>query len=145
MMRSVFFTVLSLALAGGVPASANEPSAPFKVIVNSRVPGRVIPRDVLAQLYLGSVGRWGNARLIAPVDLSSTSAVRAAFSVQVLGMPVEAVKLHWLRRLSAGQRPPLSKPSDEDVIAFVAAEPGGIGYVSHPTPLPATVRELAFR
>jgi ABC-type phosphate transport system substrate-binding protein len=145
MLRSVFLTGLSLALAGGIPASANEPSGPFKVIVNARVAGSVIPREVLAQIYLGGVARWGNARVIAPVDLSSTSAVRAAFSEQVLGMPVEAVKLHWLRRLVGGQRPPLSKSSDEDVIAFVAAEAGGIGYVSHPTPLPATVRELALQ
>jgi ABC-type phosphate transport system substrate-binding protein len=145
MLRSVFLTGLSLALAGGMSASANEPRGPFKVIVNTRVAGRVIPREVLAQLYLGSVARWGNARLIAPVDLSSTSSVRAAFSGQVLGMPVEAVKLHWLRKLAAGQRPPLSKSSDEDVIAFVAAEPGGIGYVSHTASLPATVRELAFQ
>ncbi len=145
MLRSVFLAGLSLALAGGSPASANEPGAPFKVIVNTRVAGRVIPREVLAQIFLGSVARWGNARLIVPVDLSSTSAVRAAFSEKVLGMPVEAVKLHWLRRLSAGQRPPLSKPTDEDVIAFVAAEPGGIGYVSPLTPLPETVRELTFQ
>lgn len=145
MMRIVSLTVLGLTLAAGVPASANEPNAPFKVIVNTRVAGRVIPREVLAQIYLGSVSRWGNARLISPVDLSSTSTVRQAFSAQVLGMPVEAVKLQWLRRVSAGQRPPLSKASDEDVIAFVAAEPGGVGYVSHLTPIPATVREVPFQ
>jgi ABC-type phosphate transport system substrate-binding protein len=144
-MRIVCLTVVSLTLAATIPASANEPSAPFKVIVNAKVSGRVIPRDVLAQIFLGKVTRWGDTRSIAAVDLSSTSTVRQAFSVQVLGMPIDGVKHHWLQMMVAGQRPPLSKASDEDVITFVAADPGGVGYVSHSTPLPATVREVAVQ
>lgn len=147
-MKRISLSVLGLVLASGVGVSADAPSVPFKVIVNARVPGRVISRDILAQIYLGKVSRWSNDRLIAAVDLSSTSAVRQAFSEQVVGMPVEAVKVHWLRLVTTRQttlRPPLSKSADEDVIAFVAGEEGGVGYVSPTTPVPDTVREVTIQ
>lgn len=144
-MTRVVLGIVSLVLAVGAPVQAEAPSLPFKVIVNAKVPGRAIPRDVLAQIYLGKVSRWGNESAIAAVDQSSTSAVRQAFSEQVLGMPVEGVKNLWLRMVSTGQvnqRPPLTKSTDEDVIAFVAGAPGGVGYVALTTPIPDTVREI---
>lgn len=144
-MRSVSLRVVGLVLAAGISASAEAPSLPFRVIVGAKVAGRSVPRDVLAQIYLGKVSRWGNGSLIVAVDLSSTLAVRQAFSEQIVGMPVEAVKNHWMRIGSTGPRPPLTKASDEDVIAFVAAEQGGVGYVSLTTPLPATVREISVQ
>ena len=147
-MKRVSLSVVSLVLAASLVASADAPSVPFKVIVNSRVAGRTMSRDVLAQIYLGKVSRWTNDRVIAPVDLSSTSSVRQAFSEQILGMPVEAVKIHWMRLVTTrqtNQRPPLSKQADEDVIAFVASEEGGVGYVSLATPVPDTVREVAIQ
>ena len=143
-MRRVSVSVVGFALATSLSASAKEAQVPFKVIVNPRVTGRTLARDALAQIYLGKADRWSNGGLIVAVDLSSTSAVREAFSAGVLGMSVEAVKHYWLRRISAGRWPPVTKSSDEDVIAFVAAEPGGVGYVSAETPVPATVREVAL-
>ena len=138
--KCVSVCVLGLVLT--VPLAA-EPAKSFKVIVNPGVAGRAFPRDVLAQIFLGEVRRWGNGSPISAVDLTSTSPLRQAFSEQVLGMPIDAVKHHWLRKMSGGQRPPLSKPSDEAVVAFVAAEPGAVGYVSAGTLLPESVREIA--
>jgi hypothetical protein len=39
----------------------------------------------------------------------------------------------------------VTRQSDEDVIAFVATEPGGIGYVSETTIVPETVRPIAVQ
>jgi ABC-type phosphate transport system substrate-binding protein len=136
--------VLGFVLAAGLGVRIGHAAPPFKVIVNPSVTGRAITRDVLAQIYLGGASRWGNGDLIAAVDLSSTSPIRRAFSEQVLGMSVDGVRFHWLRRIAAGLRPPLSKPADAEVIAFVARQPGGVGYVSAATPLPLTVTEVIF-
>jgi ABC-type phosphate transport system substrate-binding protein len=144
-MRRVSVTVLGLALAGSSFTPARGAQGSFKVIVNPKVVGQTVERDVLAQIYLGKVERWGNGSPIRAVDLSSTSAVRQVFSNDVLEMPIEAVKLHWLRLVATGKRPPVARPSDEDVIAFVVAEPGGVGYVSSETAVPATVREINVR
>lgn len=137
--------LVALVLASGLDASASDAPLPFKVIVNPNVVGQALPRQVLAEIYLGTVERWGDGSMIAAVDLSSTSSVRQAFSQQALGMPVEAVRYHWMRKVAAGKRPPISKSSDEDVIAFVAAERGAVGYVSLAARVPATVREVAVR
>jgi ABC-type phosphate transport system substrate-binding protein len=149
MLKRVFIglviNLVGLVLASGLDASASDASVPFKVIVNPKVVGRRLPRAVLAEIYLGTVERWGDGSLIAAVDLSITSPVRQAFSEQALGMPVEAVRFHWLRKLESGKRPPMSKSSDEDVIAFVASERGAVGYVSLAAHVPETVREITVQ
>ncbi|HXB56925.1 MAG TPA: hypothetical protein VN461_19335 [Vicinamibacteria bacterium] len=136
--------ILGLALAARLEAQPSDPHGAFRVIVNAKASGRSIARDVLAQIYLGKVQRWSDGVPIVAVDLSGTSPVRRAFCEQLLGMSVEAVRVYWLQTVSStGKRPPLTKPSNEDVIAFVASKPGGVGYVSSATPLPETVREVA--
>jgi ABC-type phosphate transport system substrate-binding protein len=149
MVRRVFIgfviNLVGLVPASGLDASASDAAAPFKVIVNPNVVGQTLPRQVLAEIYLGTVARWGDGSPIAAVDLSSTSPVRQAFSREALGMPVEAVRNHWLRKLASGQRPPITKPSDDEVIAFVASKGGAVGYVSFEASVPATVREVTLR
>jgi hypothetical protein len=134
--RLVLASVLALVALG---VRADTPPAGFKVIANPRVPGTRIPRDTLARVFLGQVSRWGDGSPIEAIDLSSTSTVRQAFSTAVLGMPVEAVRNHWLRLVLSGRHPPLTRASDAEVIAFVAANPGAVGYVSEKAEIPRTV------
>jgi ABC-type phosphate transport system substrate-binding protein len=139
----VLVVIVGLAFAANLEAQPSTAHGAFKVIVNTKVGGRTLARDVLSQIYLGKVQRWGDGVPIVAVDLSGTSPVRRAFCEEVLGMSVEAVRFFWLQTVSStGKRPPLTKPSDEDVIAFVASKPGGVGYVSYETSLPETVREV---
>jgi len=142
MKKAVLFLFVLATAAAPAPASDG---LPFRVIVNPSVTGRAIPRTVLAQVFLGAVPRWGNGDTIQALDLSSTSVVRQAFSEHVLGMSIDAVKHHWLRKIATGVRPPLSKATDEDVIAFVASQRGGVGYVSAAATLPPTVHEIAVQ
>jgi ABC-type phosphate transport system substrate-binding protein len=135
--------VLAVALAFG--ASADEGTASFKVVVNPSVTGLKLPKDTLAQIYLGNAQRWGDGKLIVPVDRSLTSSVREAFAGSVLGMPIEGVKSYWLRSIGNGKRPPTIKATDDDVLAFVASEPGAIGYVSEAANVPATVRVISLQ
>jgi ABC-type phosphate transport system substrate-binding protein len=125
------------------PAASAEPAG-YKVIVNAARPGRALRRAVLAQVYLGEAQRWGDGRPIVAVDLSSTSKVRTAFTASVLEMPTIRVQQHWLRAVAGGKVPPRTKETDEDVIAFVAREAGGIGYVSEDAALPPSVRAVAI-
>jgi hypothetical protein len=39
----------------------------------------------------------------------------------------------------------MTKGSDEDVIAFVAGEAGGVGYIADSTPVPPTVRVVSVQ
>ena len=131
--------VLLATFVGLGPVSSEEG---FKVIANPRVAGRTVSKETLSQIYLGRVKRWGDGHPVAAVDLPSASPVRAAFTQTVLGMTVLGVRSHWLRVISVGGRPPLTRPDDTAVVAFVAAEAGAIGYVSEAAELPETVKLL---
>ena len=143
MMRKALFAVTGLVLLLAVPGAEADGPAAFKVIVNPGVKGTAIRKDVLAQVFLGRVERWGNGTRITPIDLSAMSSVRGIFSEAVLGMPTNAVRRYWEDRLVAGgHRPPMVKTSEEAMIAAVAAEEGAIGYLPEATPIPETVRVI---
>ena len=109
-------------------ATAQEPP---RVIVNTANPATQIQRDALLAIYMGSMTIWRDGKPIAPVDHSMRSPVRAAFSDKVLGKPAMSVQIHWLRKVAAEHvNPPPTKPSDAEVVAYVRANPGAIGYVA---------------
>ena len=135
-------TLVLIALAGPRPAASADS---FKVIVNARMTGRTVSRETLAQVYLGKVERWGDGKPITAVDLSTTSPVRAAFSQSVLGMSVVSVRMYWTRTMVSDHFPPTVRSTDEDVIAFVGARTGSVGYVSEDAVLPDSVRAVTVQ
>jgi ABC-type phosphate transport system substrate-binding protein len=146
--RGALAAALAVVLAGAGPAAgadaAPSPDGTFKVIVNLKVAGASVPKQTLADIYLGRVRRWKDGRLIMPVDQPSNSALRAAFTTEILGMTVPGVRAYWMQKLAAGERPPVARPTDAEIVRFVAREPTAIGYVAPDTPLPGTVKEVAI-
>lgn len=135
-MRSTML-LLVMVLAGVAPARpAEDRDAPgFRVIVAPTNSLETIERERVARIFLKSETRWENGREIAVVDQSSRSPVRLSFSRGVLktvGMSrMSAVQSYWQQQLFSGRgTPPPIKSSDEEVVAFVAANPAGIGYVA---------------
>jgi ABC-type phosphate transport system substrate-binding protein len=104
----------------------------YLLIVNGANPGTSIQREAAAAIFLGQMTRWkSDNRLISPVDQSTRTAVRAAFSERILRKPVMAVQFFWGQQLASGRGiPPPVKGSDDEVAAFVRANPSAIGYVS---------------
>lgn len=133
-------TALALLAAGTLRAE----ETPFKVVVPAALPGSAIKRSIVADIFFKRVTRWGDGSVISPVDQSVASPVRISFSKQVLGKPVAGVQIYWVRQMSSpgGHLPPPVKTSDEDVIAFVGAKPGSIGYVSETATVPANLKVL---
>ena len=136
----------TLALVGlASQGLATEAEAGFQVIVHPTVVGKAITKAVLADIFMGKAQRWADGRDVLPVDLSATSPVREAFSRACLGLPTEGVRFYWIRRIAAGAQPPFSRKTDADVIAYVAAHPGAVGYVAEGLALPETVKAVAIR
>ncbi len=139
--------VLSLLAALGLAGAATlrAQATGFKIIVPIANPATKIRRADAAAFFLRKAVRWGHGPTAVPVDQSMTSAIRSRFSDKVLGQPIVAVRTYWQQQMFSGAlKPPPVKTSDEDVIAFVAAEPGAVGYVSDAATLPATVKELTI-
>jgi ABC-type phosphate transport system substrate-binding protein len=124
-----------------VAGAASAQEAAYKVIVNAANPVVLMKRDQIATLFLNRKTAWSHGPAGDAVDQSMTSKVREAFSSEVLGQPLLGVQNYWRKRLfELREAPPLVKGSDEEVVAYVAKTPGGIGYVSASMTLPAGVK-----
>ena len=78
-----------------------------------------------------------------PVDQSAKAPVRRAFTASVIGLSMGELQMYWQRRISADHVfPPPVKDSDEDVLRYVAATAGAIGYVGADTTIPESVKVI---
>jgi hypothetical protein len=134
-----------LALAAGTPrpAGARAPAADFVVVVNAANPQTALPAAEVSNLFLQKVHKWESGERVRPVDLPETSPARESFSKAIHGRPTAAVKAYWQRMIFSGiDAPPPEKPSAAEVLAYVRANPGAIGYVPAGTQLPEGVKAL---
>jgi len=133
----VIFTVL----AWTVPAVAT--SQDFKVVVNEANSSETISKQQLENIFMKRAGTWSNGQPALPVDQGASSSTRYGFSMVIFGRDVNAIKSHWQRQIFSGRGvPPPEKASDEEVLAFVRANPGAIGYVSSDTAVGSGVKVL---
>jgi ABC-type phosphate transport system substrate-binding protein len=143
MIKRPLATLALFAALASAAAAAPTPAAPYRVVVNSANAASSATRDEAAKFFLKKVTSWPGGQAVQPVDQSKDSAVRKAFSQAVLGKDVAAVESYWQQAIFSGRGvPPPEKPSDADVLAFVRANPGAIGYVSGGADLGASVKEL---
>jgi ABC-type phosphate transport system substrate-binding protein len=119
---------LVLGLASALPA---QEDAGFKVVVNTSNPETSIKRSALSDIFLKKTTLWAHGTPAQPVDQSLMSGLRMAFSKKVHGRNVDAIQNYWQQQVFSGRStPPLVKLSDAEVLEFVRARPGGVGYVS---------------
>ena len=139
-MRKLFtFAICLAALVGAAPAGAQQ----YRVIVNAQNNTTTLSKEDLARVYLKKMSTWKNGAAVTVVDQGPKSPVRAAFSMAVLGRDVPTMKNYWQQSLFSGRGvPPLEQPTEAQVVAFVAANPGAIGYVSESTSLPESVKTV---
>ena len=137
--------ILLLGLGGLLPPGPGEAAdeQTCKVIVNAANPETTISSERLSSIFLKNVTKWANGTPALPVDQSLTSPARVAFSKDVFDQPVVAIQAYWQEEIAKGREgPPPVKASDQEVTAFVAANPGAIGYVSSEARLPGNTKVL---
>jgi hypothetical protein len=131
MTRSLYRVVLCASLAAAMSSPRVLAAQGFKVVVNPDVDLVDIGQTSLSNLFLKKDRKFSTGIEAAPVDLSAGDAARGAFSKAVHGRPTNAVVKYWVQQVFSGKEtPPLSKDSDEAVVAYVKSTRGGIGYVS---------------
>lgn len=133
MRIAVAALLMSAALGVAGSPAADEPS--YVVVVAAGNPASSIKRQELARFFLKKTGRWSDGHGVIPVDQSAGSPVRAAFTRAVLAVEgmgqISAVQNFWLQQVYSGRSsPPAVKATDAEIVAFVAANPGAIGYVA---------------
>jgi ABC-type phosphate transport system substrate-binding protein len=126
-----------LLVAAAPPALAEGPG--FQVVVNAANPAQSITRRQLSDMFLKKATRWPDGTTVEPVEPPEKSMTRAYFLSDVMGgRSALALKTFWQKRVFSGRdTPPVEKGSDEEVVAFVKANPGAIGYVAGTAPVAA--------
>ena len=126
-MKGKLFVILMLFI---IVSSVNAQSS-VKVIVNTANATSSITKAEAANLFLKKVTKWENGTKVVPVDQTVESPARVGFTKTVLSREVAAVKSYWQQKLFSGEAtPPAEKSSDAEIVNFVKANPGAVGYVS---------------
>jgi ABC-type phosphate transport system substrate-binding protein len=130
MRHSIRLLIAAVVLAMVAPLHTLR-AQDYKVVVNSATSVASMSKADVARLFLKQDTRWKDGKAVAVVDLPPASAVRQGFSKTVLGKDVGSVNSYWQQQVFSGRAsPPVVKQSDADVVAYVAATPGAVGYVS---------------
>lgn len=125
-MKKLIFSTLFLFLAS-VALQAQS----FQVIVNEANATTLLSKKDVSDIFLKTKTKWDDGSKIVPVDQTARSATRAAFSEEIHGRNVGAIRSHWQQAAFSGAgTAPAERPSDAEVIAFVKNNPGAVGYIS---------------
>lgn len=104
---------------------------PFVVIVNAANPAAAMSGEELSNFFLKKTPRWPQGEEVMPVDLPEGSGVRESFSRQVHQKSTAAVKAYWQKMIFSGREvPPPEKASSAEIVAYVRAHRGAVGYVA---------------
>jgi ABC-type phosphate transport system substrate-binding protein len=138
------FALLLLALAAAPLSGAPRAAAgDFMVVVNAANPQQSMPAAEISRLFLRKSTLWGSGERVMAVDLLEDSPVREKFSKAIHERSASAVKAYWQKMIFSGRDvPPPEKYSVAEVLAYVRANSGAIGYVADDTPLPPGVKVL---
>ena len=103
----------------------------YQVIVNGKNPVSSLPREQVSDMFLKKIDTWEDGTAVLPVDLVSRSPVRERFSREIHKKSVRMILNYWQKQIFAGRNvPPPWKMNDAEILDYVAANPGAIGYVS---------------
>ena len=131
--KAIFSTTLLLTglLIGALVIPPADAAESYKVIVHASNPAASLSREQLLRFFLKKATTWPSGKAVVPADQVKDSPVRQAFSRGVLNKTVAEVSAYWQQLFFAGRAvPPVEKPNDAAVVAFVADNEGAIGYVS---------------
>jgi len=124
--RALPFALVVLCLATTAIAADDS----WKLIVNPDNAATSVSGDFVKKAYLKKATEWSDGTAIRPVDLAAKSPVRARFTKDVLKKTPSQLKSFWNQQIFSGKGlPPPAVDSAADVVAYVLANPGAIGYV----------------
>jgi ABC-type phosphate transport system substrate-binding protein len=129
MRRPLALLAVVTALAA-VAAPVQAADQPFLVVAHPATPVTELSRTQLSRLFLKKSTQWPDGSSVRPVE-PLAPALRQAFAHQVHDRTLADLAAYWNALIFSGRElPPLEKASDADLLAYVRATPGAIGYVT---------------
>ena len=144
-MQHGYATAVLILVVAAIAAPSTVAGQEFKVVINHANSTTSITKANLSDCFMkqAETYTWISGHPLIPVDLAADSEARRAFSTEIHGRDVNAVKSYWQRQIFTGKAvPPQEKATDDEVLAFVRENPGAVGYVSASAELGYGVKEL---
>jgi len=121
---SKVFLILLACLGPGIAM------AELVVVVNARNGVAAMTRNEVINMFFGRNRQFFNGVEATPVDLEDAHPRREQFYKLLVGKDLAEINAYWSRQIFTGRmQPPPRLNSTEEVIRWVAANPGGIGFV----------------
>lgn len=118
----------------------------YVVVVNAANPITSLKKDHANGIFLKRATRWDDGSPVLPVNLEPSSATREAFSRAVHGRGVSAIESMWQAEIFSGKEsPPPQRASEAEVLSYVRANRGAIGYVRAGTALGDDVKAVQMQ
>jgi len=138
--KAVMIAIFTV-FAAMIPAVVNGQG--FKIVANELNSLDTISKKQLEDIFMRKTSTWSDGLQALPVDQAASSSTRYGFSKVIFGRDVNAIKSYWQRQIFSGRGvPPPEKASDDEVLTFVRANPGAIGYVSSDADVGAGIKVL---
>jgi ABC-type phosphate transport system substrate-binding protein len=103
----------------------------YRLIAHPAISLRSLSRAEASRIFLKRSAKWPDGSPATPVDLPPDSKTREAFSRDVHGKSASAVDAYWQKQVFSGSAlPPATRANDGEVIRFVRATAGAVGYVA---------------
>ncbi len=105
------------------------------LIVNNANKAASVTSAEAANFYLGKVTQWPGGVKVMPVDQKKTTPAGTGFLSKIMKMSEAEFKKIWVEKMLSGEAdPPPVKNSDAEVVEYVKANPGAIGYIDSASP-----------
>jgi ABC-type phosphate transport system substrate-binding protein len=128
--RTIIVVVVVALGLDALETSVSAGGERYQVIVHPGNPVTSIDERFLRNAYLRKEIEWSDGQAILPVDLVTRYSVRDQFTHHVLKKTAAQLKSYWNQRLFSGKGvPPPEADVSADVIAYVLANPGAVGYL----------------
>jgi len=128
--RLIVLAILGLAAVPHLSWAGDD----YLVIAHSSSGADALASQALSDIFLKKTKTWPDGASVTPVDQVSRSPVRGKFSLAIHKKPLGAIKAYWNKLIFSGKgTPPQELGTDAEIIAFVMATPGAIGYVDPST------------
>lgn len=126
LIRSVFGLLLGVLLLAA-PLSLR---AELVVVANPQSGVAQLTRSQVVNIFLGHHRELPGGLRALPVDLPATAPDKALFYRSLVNKDLDQMAAYWSRLVFAGSTaPPFQAGSEQEAMAFVAANRGAVGYV----------------
>lgn len=128
---SSIIKIIPVLSAISLAMNANFVHAEIALIAHPSNVEQALTTEQVKQIFLGKTGNFPGGNKVVPVDQKDGSALKTEFYMKIIQKDLSEIKAYWAKLLFSGKgTPPNALSSDEEVKAWVAKNPDGLGYIN---------------